>query len=53
MAGQLRCVRELADAEFRSDFPGGGGADQDGIGTRSDELASGRRKRGIIREPPQ
>ena len=44
---------KLADTEFRGDLPCGSGADQDRVGTRSDELASGRRKRGIIGEPPQ
>lgn len=53
MAGEVRRVGKLANSEFRGDLPRGSRADQDGIGARSDKLASGRRKRGIIREPPQ
>lgn len=53
MAGQVHGVGKLANTRFRSDLPRASGADQDGIGTRSDKLASGGRKRGIIGEPPQ
>ena len=53
MAGEVHGAWKLADAELRGDFPRGSGADQNGIGTRSDEFARDRRKRGIISEPPQ
>lgn len=53
MTCQVRGAGKLSDTEFRGDLPRGSDANQDGIGTLSDEFASGWRKRGIIGEPPQ
>jgi hypothetical protein len=53
MESEFCALGELPDPEFRGDFPSRGGADKDGVGTGTDEFASGGRKGAIIGEPPE